>query len=100
MRGTWCGGQPSQFFDLTESDSIGLAQGAIDGPCLRDAHFSTVNYRRNVGRIGIPIAFEALRSSIFEDDRLKNPTALIGIRVNSLQYRFNSYASASLGNMK
>jgi hypothetical protein len=43
IRGTLCAGRPPQLFNRTESDSVRLAQSAINSPCLCDAHFGAAN---------------------------------------------------------
>jgi hypothetical protein len=72
-------GQPSQLFDGTESDSVGLAQGAIDGPCLRDTHFGPADQRRNVRGIGISVADKAFRAWRFVNGRLENPATVLWV---------------------
>ena len=34
---------PTKFLDRTESDTVGFAQSAVDGPGFRHAHLGTVN---------------------------------------------------------
>ena len=67
--------RPPEFFDRAEADAIGLAEGAVDGAGLGDAHFGSVDQGRDVGRISIAISDEALRSRSCVDRRLENPTA-------------------------
>ena len=50
----------AQLFNRTESDSVGLAQSAIDGTGLSDPHFGTSNKGRNVRGIGVAVANETL----------------------------------------
>jgi len=53
-------GGPAEFFDRTEPDAVSLAEGAVDSSSFGHAHLGTVNQGRDVGRIGIPVADEAL----------------------------------------
>ena len=66
--------RPAEFLDRTEADAVGLAEGAVDGASLGDAHLGAVDQGRDVGRIGITVADEAARTWRLEDCRSKHPT--------------------------
>ena len=49
-----------QFFDRTEGNAVGLAQGAIDGAGFGHAHLGMVeNQGRNIAGISVAVAHEA-----------------------------------------
>src|SRR6202035_5322343 len=50
----------ADLFYRADADSVGFAQGTVDGTSFGHAHFGTVNQGRNVRRIGITIANESL----------------------------------------
>jgi hypothetical protein len=64
---------PAEFFDRTKADAVGLAEGAVDGTSLGDAHLGAVDQGGDVGGIGIPVADEAARASRFVDGRSEDP---------------------------
>jgi hypothetical protein len=68
-------GGPAGFLYRTEPDSIGLAEGAVDGTGFGDAHLGAVDQGRDVGGIGVPVADEATRLARLVDGRLEDPTA-------------------------
>ena len=51
--------RPAEFLDRAEADAVGLAEGAVDGAGLGDAHLGAVDKGRDIGRIGVPVADEA-----------------------------------------
>src|ERR1019366_4422479 len=58
-------GGPAEFLYRTEPDSIGLAEGAVDGTGFGDAHLGAVDQGRDVGGIGVPVADEPARARGF-----------------------------------
>ena len=50
---------PAKFLDRTESDAVGLAEGAVDGASFGDTHLGAVDQGRDVGGIGVAVADEA-----------------------------------------
>jgi hypothetical protein len=71
-------GEGSDFLNGADADPVGLAQGSINGTCLRDPHFGTVDKDRDVGRIGIAVSYEVLRFRLC-DGCFEYPAALFGI---------------------
>src|SRR5208337_4174457 len=49
----------SDLLDRADTDTVGLAQGAIDRPSFGYAHFGSADERRNIGRIGVTVANKA-----------------------------------------
>ncbi len=43
IRGLDEGRAGTEFFDRTQADAVGLAQGAIDGPGFGDTHLGTAD---------------------------------------------------------
>ena len=52
-------GKPAQLLDRAQADSVGLAQGSVDGPGFCHAHLSAADQGRCISRVGVTIADEA-----------------------------------------
>src|ERR1035438_3162457 len=48
----------SDLLNRADTDAIRLAQSAIDGSCLRDAHLGAADQQRDIGRVSIAVAYE------------------------------------------
>ena len=83
-----------KLLNRAEADPVGLAQGAIDRPCLSDAHLSSVDQGRDIGRIRVAVADESLGGNAFEDSGLENPTSGNDVRKTLLQRRLDSTATS------
>ncbi len=68
------------FLDRAETNSICLAQGAVDGPCLSHAHLGATDERGNVGGISIAVANEAFARFGFINRGLECPSLYRRIR--------------------
>jgi len=68
----------SNFFNGANSDSVGLAQSTVNGASFRYAHFSAVDKKRDIGRIGVAVTDEVLCLG-FEYGCLENPTIRFGV---------------------
>src|SRR5579872_588484 len=81
----WLGEGP-HLFDRTDADTVGLAQSAVDGSCLRDAHLSAMHKERNIGRIGVTISDETATGFGLVDRSLECPALCrwVAERLNSL----------------
>jgi len=67
--------RPTEFLDRTEADAIGLAEGAVDGTGLGDAHLGAANQGRNIGGVGVSVTDETFRAEGLIDGRLEDPAA-------------------------
>src|SRR5438094_6402723 len=56
------------FLDRADTDAVGLAQGPVDRPGLRDTHLGAVDQRRDIGGIRIAVADEAFASPTSVDN--------------------------------
>jgi hypothetical protein len=83
-------GCPAKLFERTESDAVGLAEGAVDGAGFGDAHLGAVDQRRNVGGGGVPVTDEAARTGRLVDGCLENPPVERGI--TKFTHRLNADA--------
>src|SRR5256885_5944800 len=66
-------GKRSYFLHRADTDAIGLAQGSVNGAGFGNTHFSAANERRNIGRIGIAVAYESLTGTRPVDGRCERP---------------------------
>jgi hypothetical protein len=69
----------AKFLDRAKADAVGLAKGAIDGASFGDAHFGAVDQGRDVGGIGVSVAYEAARARGFVDGCSEHPTTGGGV---------------------
>ncbi len=85
------------FLDRADADAVGFAQSAIDGPGFRHTHLSTVDQRRDIGRISIAVANEPATTSGFVNSSSEGVATghLIGKVTNWLD--LHSGAAATLG---
>jgi hypothetical protein len=67
------------FLDRAETDSVGLAQGAIDGSRFGYAHLCPADERGNIGGIGVTISNETTAGPRLVDCGPEGPTRLVGI---------------------
>src|SRR6266436_4299829 len=88
-----------QFLDRAEADPVCLAQGAVDGSRLSDAHLSAMDQRGHIGGVGVPVANEASRTrglvySCLEDPSVVRCIAQVanGVRMNSVAMIFLRHA--------
>jgi hypothetical protein len=95
IRGLDEGTAGAELFDRAQTDAVGLAQGAIDGSSLGDAHLGTADQGRDVRGIGVSIADEAFRVRTLVDSCFKHPAASRWIRQCLLDCRSNSKTSAA-----
>jgi hypothetical protein len=58
LRGIWRSGKPSQLFNGTKPDAIGLSQRAVDSASFGHPHLSATDKRRGIQRIGVAVADE------------------------------------------
>jgi hypothetical protein len=59
----------------TQADAIGLAESAVHGPGLGHPHLGPADDGGDIGRIGVPVAHEALGLGGFVDGRLEDPAS-------------------------
>jgi len=93
-------GRPTEFLDRAQADTIGLAEGAVDGARLRNAHLGAVNKGRHVSRIGVAVAYEAVGFARFVDCRFEDPAAKTRVGESFLKKGMDSKASAFEGYLK
>jgi hypothetical protein len=82
-------GEMPKFFNRTETNPIGLAQGPVDGASLCDSHFGAADQGRSVRRIGISVTNETLRRGALEDSCLEDPATGSDIRKTFLKDRLD-----------
>src|SRR4051812_32939452 len=68
-------GQRRQFLNRANPDPVCLAQCAVNGPGLGNAHFRAAHKNGNIGRVGIAVTREAVATLISEHSRSECPTA-------------------------
>ena len=88
--------RPTEFLDRAEADAVGLAEGAVDGAGLGDAHLGAVDQGRDVGGIGVAVADEAFRTARFVNGRLEDPAAKGRITIVTYRLNVDSQAFAAL----
>jgi hypothetical protein len=86
-------GEGSDFLDRADADAVGLAQSAVDSPCLGDSHLSPVDERRNVGWVGVAVSYIPLRSSRTENLSFEGPTIVRWIA--KIGHYFNMHAGTA-----
>jgi len=90
----------SELFDRAQADSVGFAEGAIDGPGLGDAHLGPADQRRDVRRIGVAIPDETARARSLVNDRFEDPASHCRVGISLDQSGLYAGAMAALGNSK
>jgi len=98
--GTLGSGSPAKFLDRTESDAIGLAEGAVYCAGFGDTHLGAVDHGGNVGRVGVSVTDEAARTRGFVDDRLEDPATGVRVADFLLKSSANSIAPPTQGDLK
>src|SRR5260370_21091321 len=66
-------GGRAQLLDRAEADPVRLAQGAVDGPRLGDAHLSPVDHEGNIGGISVTVTDETFRTGGLVDRCFEDP---------------------------
>src|ERR1019366_322684 len=73
----WFGEGPD-FLNGTDADPVSLTEGTIDGSRFGHTHFGAVDKKRNIGRIGIAVAYEAV-GYLLDNGCFEDPTSLFGV---------------------
>src|SRR6266403_2241946 len=66
-------GNRPELLDRAEADPVRLSQGSVDGSRFGNAQLSPMHHVGNVGRVGVAVTDETLRSGRFVDGCLKDP---------------------------
>jgi hypothetical protein len=68
-----------KLLERAEGNTIGLAQGTIDGPGFGHAHLGIVeNQRRDIARMGIAVADKPAAFGGLVDSSLEHPEVFFG----------------------
>jgi hypothetical protein len=84
----------SEFLDRTQTNPIGLAQGSVDGPSLGHPHLGPTDKSRDIGRVRVPVAHEALRVRRLVDRGSEDPA--VGGGIAELTKRLSSDTRAAM----
>jgi hypothetical protein len=93
-------GEIPKLLDRAEPDSVGLAQGPVDGSGLGNPHFSAADQWRRVGGIGIAVAYKAPRKTALINDGFEDPTTDGEIGELVLYDRLDSTTTSSRGKLQ
>src|SRR5277367_966339 len=63
----------SELFDTAEADAVSFSEGPVNGSRFGNTHFGAPHHGRNVRRIGIAVADEALGEAALIDDGFEDP---------------------------
>src|SRR5690242_8223911 len=95
-QGTW-----TQLFDRAESDTIGLAQGAVDGTRFGHAKFSVIeDERRDVARMSVTVANEPAALGGLENGGFEDPKVLLGTAQGESGFDVDADTVVLLGHTK
>jgi hypothetical protein len=67
-----------KFFNQTEGDAVGLAEGAVDGAVFGHGHFGVVEDQgKDIARMRVAVADEASALGRFIDRGFEHPKVLL-----------------------
>lgn len=87
----------AEFFDRTQADAVGFAQGATDGPGFRNAHFCPADEWRNVRRVGIAVTDKAFGAGRCICRGLEDPSIGAAFRQPTINRSSDSSAPTPFG---
>jgi hypothetical protein len=90
-------GKGPDFLNRADADAVSFSESAVHSTGFRDSHFGAVNQSRNIGRIGVAIAYEAATPSGFVNRGSKGVTASCLIRQLTNGLDLHPRATATLG---
>jgi hypothetical protein len=87
-----------KFFKQAEGDTVGLAEGTVEGAGFGRGHFGVVkDQRRDIAGMSISVADEAAALGRFIDRGFKHPKVLLRMTESNNRFAMNTTALVPLG---